>query len=110
MLFGGVFLFIWSGLSKQYIPFKDIPWQSWSSIGYLVVVGSLFCFMCYLYALKTLPMSLVSIYVYINPMVAIAIGVLFFHEPFSKTMMAGAIITLLGVYVVKHVAKTDRLT
>ncbi len=110
MLFGGFFLFIWSVLSGQHIPVADIPVGAWASIAYLVVVGSLFCFVCYLFALKTLPMSLVSIYVYINPLVAIAIGVGVLNETFSWTMLWGATITLMGVYMVKHFTQTATLT
>ncbi|MBU3675975.1 MAG: drug/metabolite-transporting permease [Chitinophagaceae bacterium] len=110
MLFGGLFLFLASHLSGQHTPIRVIPWQAWASIAYLVVVGSLFCFVCYLYALKTLPMELVSIYVYINPMVAIAIGVMVLDEPFTLTMLLGAFITLLGVYLVKRYTRTDTLT
>lgn len=110
MLFGGLFLFIWSFLTGQHIPLREIPMGAWASIAYLVVVGSLFCFVCYLFALKTLPMSLVSIYVYINPLVAISIGVYVLHESITWTMMLGAIITLIGVYVVKQYTKTDTFT
>lgn len=110
MLFGGLFLFVWSALSRQHIPITSIPLGAWASIMYLVVVGSLFCFICYLFALKTLPMSLVSIYVYINPLVAIAIGVFVLNERFSFTMLLGSIITLTGVYMVKHFTKTATFT
>lgn len=110
MLFGGLFLFVGAQISGQHIPIQAIPWGAWASIAYLVVVGSLFCFVCYLYALKTLPMELVSIYVYINPMVAIAIGVLILHEPFSIQMLLGAGITLGGVYLVKRYTRTDTFT
>ncbi len=55
-------------------------------------------------------MSLVSIYVYINPLVAIAIGVGVLNETFSWTMLWGATITLMGVYMVKHFTQTATLT
>ncbi len=110
MLFGGIFLFVASAVSGQHIPIREIPWGAWASIAYLVVVGSLFCFVCYLFALKTLPMELVSIYVYINPMVAIAIGVTILNEPFTLNMLLGALITLGGVYLVKRFTQTATLT
>ena len=110
MLFGGLFLFIWSEITGQHIPWQDIPAGAWASIAYLVVVGSLFCFVCYLFALKTLPMNLVSIYVYINPLVAIAIGVGILNETFTLTMLLGALITLSGVYLVKHFTQTATFT
>jgi drug/metabolite transporter (DMT)-like permease len=57
-------------------------------------------FICYLYALQTLPTSLVSIYAYFNPVVAVVIGALFFGEKLTGWIIAGALVTILGVYLV----------
>lgn len=87
------------------IPISAIPWQSWVSIAYLVVFGSVLSFAAYLYALQKLPTGQVSIYAYINPVVAVLIGSLFFNEVFTPVMAVGGAITLAGVYIVNEAFK-----
>ncbi len=88
-----------TGLS---IPFREIPWQSWAAIGYLFTFGSVISFIAYLYALQNLPTEQVSIYAYINPIVAVALGTILFDEKLTGYIVAGGIITLAGVYMVNR--------
>lgn len=105
MLFGGIMLYISSLMWEDQVPISHIPLQAWLYFSYLVAVGSIFCFICYLYALKHLPMSLVSIYVYINPMVALFLGMLLLNEAFTPQILLGVLITFLGIYLVKKFGK-----
>lgn len=102
MFLGGLSLLLASGLGGQHVPLSLIPATAWIELLYLTLVGSILCFMCYLYALKTLPMSLVSIYVYINPIVAFLLGVLFLNEKISARIILGITITFVGIYLVKR--------
>jgi drug/metabolite transporter (DMT)-like permease len=101
MFLGGLILLIASRLTGQQVPLYSIPPIAWLEFLYLAVIGSIFCFMCYLYALKTLPISLVSIYVYINPIVALLLGVLLLHEKINVQIAIGIAITFCGIYLVK---------
>jgi drug/metabolite transporter (DMT)-like permease len=88
-----------------YIPFTEIPWQSWAAVGYLVLFGSLTAFVCYLYALQNLPTEQASIYAYINPIVAVFFGWLLFSEKITIYITIGGLVTLLGVYLVNKAFK-----
>lgn len=102
MFFGGCILLLSSLLTGQYTALSGIPAMSWIEVFYLVLVGSILCFTCYLYALKTMPVSLVSIYVYINPIVALLLGVIFLDEKITLQIVAGILVTLAGIYLVKR--------
>ena len=102
MVISGIVLYGISGATGQNIPIGDIPWQSWIAMGYLAVFGSVISFIAYLYALQNLPIGQVSIYAYINPVVAIMISTLFFNEEFSVYIAIGGLITLSGVYMVNE--------
>ena len=102
MLMGGILLRLASLPVEKQVPLSSVPVAGWISFAYLVLVGSLLCFICYLHALKTLPLSLVSVYVYLNPMVALGLGVLFLGEQITVRLILGALITLLGVYFVQR--------
>ncbi|MEZ5046190.1 MAG: EamA family transporter [Chitinophagaceae bacterium] len=101
MFFGGIFLLINSQLFENPISFHQISSVGWLSFMYLTLVGSLISFVCYIYALKILPLNLVSIYVYINPIVAFLLGVLFLDEKFTLQVIVGIIITFVAIYFVK---------
>jgi drug/metabolite transporter (DMT)-like permease len=102
MLVGGIMLFIASRLTGQHVPLQTIPIEAWLEFLYLSLVGSIGCFMCYLYALKTLPVSMVSIYVYINPIVALLLGVLILNEKITPQIVIGILVTFCGIYLVKR--------
>jgi len=102
MVISGIILYMVAIVTGMHIPLTEVPWQSWASIGYLVVFGSVISFVAYLYALQNLPTGQVSIYAYINPVIAVMIGALFFGEEFTPYIAVGGIITLAGVYIVNE--------
>jgi drug/metabolite transporter (DMT)-like permease len=102
MFISGVLLYTVNGLAGRNIPFNQIPWQSWSAISYLVLIGSVISFMAYLYALQNLPTEQVSIYAYINPVVAVLVSALLFGEKLTILIGLGGLITLYGVYLVNE--------
>jgi drug/metabolite transporter (DMT)-like permease len=91
--------------NKLAIPFSEIPWQSWASVGYLVLFGSLISFMAYLYALQNLPTEQASIYAYVNPVVAALLGALLFSEKITLYIVIGGLVALAGVYLVNKAFK-----
>jgi drug/metabolite transporter (DMT)-like permease len=66
---------------------------------YLVVAGSLVGFTAYAWLLRVAPISLVVTHQYVNPLVAIALGVLFLGERPSPLTFAGALLIVGAVYV-----------
>ncbi|MBN8666628.1 MAG: EamA family transporter [Chitinophagales bacterium] len=105
MLISGVVLSIIAPVSGRAVPMAQIPWEAWASIAYLVLFGSVISFVAYLYALQRLPTELASIYAYINPIVAVVLGALFFQEKLTIYIALGGIITILGVYLVNRAYK-----
>ncbi|HLE59329.1 MAG TPA: EamA family transporter [Candidatus Limnocylindria bacterium] len=65
---------------------------------YLLVFGSLVAFTAYIWLLDHVPITVVSTYAYVNPVVAVALGAVFLHEPITaRTLIAAALI--LGAVV-----------
>lgn len=102
MLISGIGLSIGSAFTNNAIAISSIPWQSWTAIAYLVIFGSVISFIAYLYALQKLPTEQVSIYAYINPIVAVLLGAIIFGEALTPFIIAGVLITLYGIYLVKR--------
>jgi len=87
--------------------FDDLSNVSWSpeagwSMLYLIVFGSIIAYACYSYALRKLPMTIVSMYAYINPLVAVLLGWMVLDEKLTVRMGIAIIITVAGIYIVNR--------
>jgi drug/metabolite transporter (DMT)-like permease len=82
------------------IPLTQVPANTWLSITYMVFFASVIAFVAFLYTLQHLPTTLASVYAYINPVVAVVLGHFILGESWSLSLLAGALVTLAGVYMV----------
>ncbi len=107
MLVSSAILFVITKSTGTTVSLSQIPSASWWCIGYLVIIGSVFTFIAFIYTLQHLPKEISSIYVYINPIVAIVLGFFIFGETLTNTIAMGSFVTLLGLYLVnKFIRKT----
>jgi drug/metabolite transporter (DMT)-like permease len=75
--------------------------ESVLAFGYLMIFGSLFGYVAYIYAINHLPVSFVTTYAYVNPVIAITLGWLILDEEMNWIIIFAAMIILSGVYLVK---------
>lgn len=80
------------------------------SFFYLVFIGSIFGYGSYIYAIEHLPLSLVSTYAYINPVIALFLGWLVLGEILNLTIIIAAAVIIIGVIIVKTGAKKQKLS
>jgi drug/metabolite transporter (DMT)-like permease len=67
--------------------------ESWLGLAYLVVFGSLLAFTAYLWLLNHVAVTTVATHAYVNPIVAVALGMLFRGEELTpRTLLAAALI------------------
>jgi drug/metabolite transporter (DMT)-like permease len=71
-----------------------------TAVAYLTLAGSIAGFGAYVYALAYLPVSIVSLYAYVNPVIAVALGTLLLGEPFGLRMAIAVVIILSGLAIV----------
>ena len=95
-------------ISGNYVPLHEINAISWGVLGYMVLGGSVFAFISFIYSMKHLQPAIASLYAYINPIVAIWVGSLLLKEEMTLTSIVGTIITLMGVYLVNHSLKKQK--
>jgi drug/metabolite transporter (DMT)-like permease len=74
--------------------------RSATALVYLTIAGSLVGFACYVYAVRHLPVSTVSLYAYVNPVIAVGLGALLLSEPVTLVMILAMILILAGMAVV----------
>lgn len=75
--------------------------RSLGSFAYLIVFGSIVAYGAYTYAVQKLPLSLVSTYSYVNPVIAVLLGWLVLSEPLGWRVVTATLIILGGVMLVK---------
>jgi drug/metabolite transporter (DMT)-like permease len=99
MLFGGLFLVPVSLIFEDY---SNLQWTTDAtySLIYLILFGSVAAYACYSYAVKKLPMTIVTLYAYINPIVAMILGALILGEKFNVRMGIAMVVTIAGIYIV----------
>jgi drug/metabolite transporter (DMT)-like permease len=77
-------------------------WSTRSILGlvYLILAGSVVAYTAYAWLLGNAPLGLVSTYAYVNPVVAIALGVIVLDETITGRIIAGAVLVLIAVAIV----------
>jgi drug/metabolite transporter (DMT)-like permease len=100
MLFGGVVLLAASLALGEGSRVVFAP-RSTTALVYLIVVGAIGGFSAYAYALKHLPVATVSLYAYVNPIIAVILGSLVLQEPFTPRIAIAAAVVLIGSALVK---------
>jgi drug/metabolite transporter (DMT)-like permease len=68
---------------------------------YLIVFGSFAGYSAYIYALKHLPVSTVSLYAYVNPLIAVALGALVLGERLDARIGIASGLVLTGIAIVR---------
>jgi drug/metabolite transporter (DMT)-like permease len=76
--------------------------EGWSSVLYLILIGSALAFTLYMFVLRHLSATVSSLYTYINPVVAILLGWAFLGEHLSWKEAAGMVLTIAGVWLVNR--------
>jgi len=101
MLFGGLFLFL-AGSARGELGWLAFNNRTAAALIYLIVFGAIGGFTAYAYALKHLPVATVSLYAYVNPVIAVVLGTLILREPFNARLAVAAAIVLGGMALVRE--------
>ena len=100
MLMAGILILLVCAISGKYVNLAEANTDALWGLVYLIVIGSLLTYSAYVFAVSKLPATQVSVYAYINPIVAIFLGWLILHEQMSINVVTGTAITLGGVFLV----------
>jgi drug/metabolite transporter (DMT)-like permease len=88
--------------------FRAASANTWLSLGYLVVFGSLVGFTAFAYALNELPATTVGTYAYVNPVVAVILGRVILKEALTPGLLAGGVLILASVLITTRARRPRR--
>jgi len=99
MVFSGVMLLSAATVRGDWAELSFTP-RTLAAMAYLAIAGSLVAYSAYIYAIQHLRLSLVSLYAYINPVIAVALGTVLLGEPLSSRILLAALLVLAGTWIV----------
>lgn len=89
--------------------FKTVPTISWMSLAYLIVFGSILAYSAYVWLLKIRPATEVATHAYVNPFVAVFLGMTLGNEDVTWVQILGLIIILVSVMLINRKKKDNKL-
>ena len=111
MAVGGAGLLVAGTVAGERADLAAISTRSWLALAALVLFGSLVAYTSYVWLLGNAPISLVSTYAYVNPVVAVLLGVVVLGEHVTGLMIAAGLVIVLGVALVvsneRHPERTE---
>ena len=102
MIIAGLVFLPASLLNREFerVHWAQVSGQAWLALGYLVVFGSIIAYSAYVWLLQVRPATQVSTYAYVNPVIAVILGVLFANELISWIQIAGLVVILGSVLLI----------
>jgi drug/metabolite transporter (DMT)-like permease len=100
MLFGGIFMTI-AGTALGEWDRLSFNGRTTAAFLYLTVPGSIVAFAAYSYALRYLKTAVMSLYTYINPLIAVALGAWLLGEPLGWPMFLAVALIAAGLLIVR---------
>lgn len=87
------------------VDYRKVSTASWLSLVYLIVFGSLLAYSAYVWLLKVRPAAEVGTHAYVNPFIAVLLGVFLGNEEVTIIQMSGLLVILLGVVMIRRKGK-----
>jgi drug/metabolite transporter (DMT)-like permease len=101
MAAAGIFMLLAALIrGEDFSRLSEATLSSWFWFAYLVLVGSILAYSAYLWLVVNAPVSLIATYAYVNPVIAIILGIIFLNEVITNSYALGGLIILLGVLTV----------
>lgn len=109
LFFGGAILLVVSPFIDSYENLEPFQPDAMKAMAYLVIVGSFLAFSAYMFALKVLPVGIVTLYAYVNPLVAVLLGYMILDERLTWFTGLAFVTIVSGVYLVNRGYKKEKL-
>ena len=107
MLAGG-FVALLAGFALGELPrFHSTP-RTFAALAYLSLFGSVLAYTSYVYAARHLRTTTLSLYAYVNPVVAVILGWLVLHEQLTWVSITAMVVILGGVAMVQSGRRAPR--
>ena len=105
MLVGGAVITV-IGLATGEMQRFVVTTRTFTALAYLIIFGSVFGYTSYVYALKHMKTTTMSLYAYVNPVIAVLVGWMILHEKLTWVSVVAMSVILSGVALVQTASRT----
>jgi drug/metabolite transporter (DMT)-like permease len=92
-------LTLWYSGSFSY---TSVSWRGWASLFYMAVFSSVLGYLLFYSALSRIPASKASTFAYLQPLIAMALAVVFLDERPTTSLFSGGALVLAGVFIAER--------
>jgi len=97
----GFFLVLPFGLAElKEVNWQELPDRAWIGMGYIVVITTFLTYMFNMFALRELKATTLSIFIYLQPLIASLYAILVGSDSLNTIKIMAAILIFTGVYLV----------
>jgi drug/metabolite transporter (DMT)-like permease len=102
MFFAGLYFLVGAVITGEFKTFQlaEVPAEAWYSISYLIIFGSILAYSCFVWLMEVRSPAQVSTYAYVNPVVAVLLGVFLNSEHVNSLQVAGLFVILFSVLLI----------
>lgn len=104
-VFGAIMVLPFGYGELMEVQWSTIPSHIWAAIGFVVILTTFVAYSLNIFALRTVNPSVVSIYIYLQPLVATLAALSFGKDEITPIKMVAAVLIFIGVYLVSKPTK-----
>jgi drug/metabolite transporter (DMT)-like permease len=100
MVIGGTLLLLAAAMTGELHHVPHIAWRPALALIYLIFIGSLLAFTCFVWLLGQVSAGKVASHAFVNPVVAVALGAWLLGEPITRATLGGMALILVSVFCI----------
>jgi drug/metabolite transporter (DMT)-like permease len=100
MVIGGTLLLLAAAMTGELHHVPHIAWRPALALIYLIFIGSLLAFTCFVWLLGQVSAGKVASHAFVNPVVAVALGAWLLGEPITRATLGGMTLILVSVFCI----------
>ena len=100
MIIGGTLLLLAAAMTGELHHVPHITWRPALALIYLIFIGSLLAFTCFVWLLGQVSAGKVASHAFVNPVVAVALGAWLLGEPITRATLGGMALILVSVFCI----------
>jgi drug/metabolite transporter (DMT)-like permease len=109
-IFGSFFVFPFGASELTEVQWATFDFSIWSAIVYVLFFTTFLAYLFNAYALKTVNPSVVSIYIYLQPLLATTVALIFAKDNLAAIKVISGLLIFAGVYLVSSKTKAKNVT
>ena len=106
---GALLMLPFSAHAVVNVHWTALPARAWASLAFMVGLGTVLSYLVFAVALTGLTAARVAAFAYLQPVVAISLGVWLLSETLTLMVVVGGSLILLGVYLTEHEPQEEKV-